>query len=107
MFELRAQIESSFAVRNRVFLPAALAQHPVSNSVARMIRFHYAADRAGHHHLADCHRGSIGRRITHASAHVGVERKIYGAKQYLSLGGNRHGHSLDAEVIGDRRSNGS
>ena len=88
----RIELAQPSAARQRVVLPAAIAEHDVAGRVARMARLDDLADRAADHRRPDGGRLGIGFRGAHAAAHVGVERQIARAHQQLALAG-----------LGDRR----
>ena len=60
----------------RVLLPAETVLDDVAHLETGMVGLDDLADRAARHHLADADRGRVGRRVAHAPAHVGVERKV-------------------------------
>src|SRR5262249_44654319 len=79
------ELAQARAVRDRVFLPAAEAEHDVASGILRMARAHDLADGAAHHRLPDL--GGLGVRLrpAHAAAHVGIEREKERAHEQLAL----------------------
>jgi hypothetical protein len=87
------------AIRKRVFLPAAIAEHDVADRVFRIARLDDLANRAADHRLPDVNRLCIRFRGTHAAAHVWVEREIENAHEHLPLAGRWRRSFCQLEII--------
>ena len=94
----RVELAQARAVGQHMGLPAGAAEHDVALLVLVIVRGRDLAHRAGFDHLVDADRLGVGRRIAHASAHVGIEREPFGAQQHLPGPGLRHRKFLQAEV---------
>jgi len=97
-----AQLDQILAVGDVILLPAAVAEHPFTGFIVRVIRLLNAADRAAHHHRPDLHRRRVGWRIAHAAAHIRVQRQPDGTEQDLPISQRRNSTLLQAKIIGNR-----
>ncbi len=100
------ELAQAGAVRERVFLPAAKAQHDVAHREFGIARGDDVADRAADHRLPDFGGLGIGLRRAHAAAHVRVERQIADAHQHLAVAGLGHRTLRELEIAKPRPSFG-
>ena len=101
------ELAQARAVGQQMGLPAGAAEHDVALLVLVIVGGRDLAHRAGFHHLVDADRLGVGRRIAHASAHIGIEREPFGAQQHLPGSGLRNRKFLEAEVGSFRLAHGA
>ena len=102
----RIELAQARAVRHRVILPAAIAEHDVARLESGMPRIRHLVDRAADHRLTDLDGLRVGPRRAHAPAHVGIEREPQRAQQHLALARLRRRALFEAEIARLRRALG-
>ena len=99
-----AEREQILTVRQRVVLPAGVAEHQIAGAELRMLGGDDAVDRAAHHGLAQRHRRRVDRPdFVHQVAHVRIERKVQRAQQHLPFVRRRDGGFVETEVLRRRQ----
>ncbi len=78
-----AHVDRAHAIGQGIILPATASHNPIASFKALHIRCHDLRDRAANHHAADLNRDSIGLRVAHPAAHIGVKRQVLIAQQHL------------------------
>ncbi|MNI48075.1 hypothetical protein D3C73_1026230 [compost metagenome] len=82
----RGNRNDAATVIDAVALPTGGTDHQVTFLKLRIQRTLDPADSAPGHDFADFHRCGVGRCVTHASAHVGIQRQENGLEQHLTVG---------------------
>ncbi|MNZ40536.1 hypothetical protein D3C78_580580 [compost metagenome] len=95
----RGNRNDAATVIDAVALPTGGTDHQITFLKLRIERTLDPADSAPGHDFADFHRRGVGRCVTHASAHVGIQRQENGLEQHLTVGELRQRHPLHAEVF--------
>ncbi|MND81649.1 hypothetical protein D3C80_734530 [compost metagenome] len=82
----RGNRNDAATVIDAVALPTGGTDHQVTFLKLRIQRTLDPADSAPGHDFADFHRCGVGRCVTHAPAHVGIQRQENGLEQHLTVG---------------------
>ena len=85
------------------FLPAAIGQHPVTFGKVGVPGLQHLTDGAAHHHLINRHRRRIRFGITHATAHIWVQRQKGLAYQQVTVSQRGNRRLFQPEVVCLRR----
>src|SRR2546423_1374643 len=86
--ERRIQPAQILALRCSIVLPAGIAGDDVTGAEVRIVRLLDAADGPAHHHFTDGDWCGVGFDVVHAPAHVGIDREVECADQYLARSWN-------------------
>src|ERR1043165_2866736 len=83
-------------------LPAGVAEHDIALLELVIVGGGDLIHRPALHHVIDADWLCVGRRVAHAPAHVGIERKPFRLEKHLSWPGLRYGKVLKTEIGGLR-----
>ncbi|MNF91428.1 hypothetical protein D3C84_740280 [compost metagenome] len=86
-------------VADAVALPTGGPHHQITLLEFRVHRAFHAADGTAGHDLVDFYRSSVGRRVTHSPAHVGVQGQEQCLEQNLSFRQIRQCHVFKTKIF--------